>query len=201
MDPKTAFAEVEKNEDYIVDILQKIIAVDTSIPPGENYGKLIDIVEPEFQRFGLETERVFVPEDKVKQMPWDLKGERVNLVATLNEGETAYLTSYKDYRISVTATQTVADSIGTILTPTDALQNDTILITEDNTHIFDYNGTGVIDEDTGGRVSMAILIRNIMSKCLLAVKDELHRAKVAVIEPLDKQIAPDDEEETGDDGE
>ena len=70
MNLEAAFAEVEKNEDYVVDILQKIIAVDTSIPPGENYGKLIDIVEPEFNKFGLETERVVVPEDKVKQMPW-----------------------------------------------------------------------------------------------------------------------------------
>lgn len=83
MDLKTAFAEAERNEDYIVDILQKIIAVDTTIPPGENYGKLVDIVEPEFRRFGLETERVLVPQDRVEQMPWDLRGERVNLVATL----------------------------------------------------------------------------------------------------------------------
>ena len=82
MDLKTAFAEVERNEDYIVDILQKIIAVDTTIPPGENYAKLVDIVEPEFRRFGLETERVVLPQDRVEQMPWDLSGERVNLVAT-----------------------------------------------------------------------------------------------------------------------
>jgi len=83
MDYKEAFLEVEKNEDYITDILKKIIRVDTSVPPGENYGKLVDIVEPEFKKFGYETERVIVPEDKVKQMPWPLSGERVNLVATM----------------------------------------------------------------------------------------------------------------------
>jgi succinyl-diaminopimelate desuccinylase len=87
MNLEAAFAEAEKNEDYVVDILQKIIAVDTSIPPGENYGKLIDIVEPEFKKFGLETERVVVPEEKVKQMPWDLRGERVNLVASLKNSK------------------------------------------------------------------------------------------------------------------
>jgi succinyl-diaminopimelate desuccinylase len=86
MDVKAAFAEVEKNEEYIVHILQKILAADTTIPPGENYGKLVDIVEPEFQRFGLETERVVVPEDLVKQIPWELHGERVNLVAALKNG-------------------------------------------------------------------------------------------------------------------
>lgn len=83
MSYKEAFLEVEKNEDYIVDILKKIIRVDTSVPPGENYGKLVDIVEPEFKKFGFETERVIVPEDKVKQMPWPLTGERVNLVASI----------------------------------------------------------------------------------------------------------------------
>jgi succinyl-diaminopimelate desuccinylase len=83
MNQEAAFAAVERNEDYIVDLLRKIIAVDTSIPPGENYGELIDIVEPEFRKFGLETERVVLPEEKVKKMPWDLRGERVNLVATL----------------------------------------------------------------------------------------------------------------------
>ena len=39
MNQEAAFAEVEKNEDYIVDVLQKIIAVDTSIPPGEELWK------------------------------------------------------------------------------------------------------------------------------------------------------------------
>ncbi|MCP4749827.1 MAG: ArgE/DapE family deacylase [Proteobacteria bacterium] len=83
MSYKDAFAAVERSQDYIVDILQKIIRVDTTVPPGENYGKLVDIVEPEFKRYGYTTERVVVPEDKVKLIPGDLSGERVNLVATL----------------------------------------------------------------------------------------------------------------------
>jgi len=87
MDHKDAFARVEQEEAYIVDILQKIIAVDTTVPPGENYAKLIDIVEPEFQRFGFETERVVVPEEKVRQIPFELSGERCNLVASLKNGK------------------------------------------------------------------------------------------------------------------
>jgi succinyl-diaminopimelate desuccinylase len=78
-----AFKRVEETEDYLVDVLQKIIAVDTSVPPGENYAKLIDVVEPEFQKYGFETERVTVPEEKVAQIPWPLSGPRVNLVADL----------------------------------------------------------------------------------------------------------------------
>ncbi len=41
------------------------------------------MVEPEFQRFGFETERVSLPEDKVAQIPWEISGPRVNLVAEL----------------------------------------------------------------------------------------------------------------------
>ena len=48
-------------------------------------------LEPEFNKHGLETERVVVPEDKVKQMPWDLHGERVNLVASSGAVVQAFL--------------------------------------------------------------------------------------------------------------
>ena len=83
MSYQDAFEKVEQTEDYLVDLLQKIVAIDTSVPPGENYAKLIDAVEPEFKRFGFETERVTLPEEKVAQMPWPLSGPRVNLVADL----------------------------------------------------------------------------------------------------------------------
>jgi succinyl-diaminopimelate desuccinylase len=87
MEYSKAFAMVEREEAYIVDILQKIIAIDTSVPPGENYTKLIDLVEPEFQRYGFETQRVVVPAEKVDQIPYTLSGERCNLVASLKNGK------------------------------------------------------------------------------------------------------------------
>jgi succinyl-diaminopimelate desuccinylase len=87
------FSKIEENRDYVIDVLKKIIAVDTTVPPGKNYDRLIDVVEPEFQKFGFSTQRIVVPEDKVRQMPWDLIGERPNLVAALDNGKpkvTAY---------------------------------------------------------------------------------------------------------------
>jgi succinyl-diaminopimelate desuccinylase len=83
LDHQEAFKKVEQTEDYLVDVLRKIIAIDTSVPPGKNYSELIDAVEPEFRSFGFETKRVTMPEDKVAQMPWPLSGPRVNLVAEL----------------------------------------------------------------------------------------------------------------------
>ncbi len=87
MDHLKAFSRVEQEEDYIVDVLKRIISVDTSIPPGENYGQLIDILEPEFHRFGFETKRVVMPQDKVAAIPAPLTGERPNLVAQLTNGK------------------------------------------------------------------------------------------------------------------
>ena len=67
MDHQEAFARVEEEQEYLVELLKRIIAVDTSVPPGENYGRLLDVLEPEFHRFGFETQRVLVPEDKLEE--------------------------------------------------------------------------------------------------------------------------------------
>ena len=87
MKHEDAFKKVEATEAYIIGTLQRLIAVDTSVPPGENYARLIDIVEPELTKIGFATRRVTVPEDRVAEMPWDLSGPRVNLVADLELGK------------------------------------------------------------------------------------------------------------------
>ena len=87
MDYKDAFHRVEKEEAYIVDVLRKLVAVDTTVPPGHNYGELSDVMAREFERFGLKTERVVMPEEKVREIPYPLSGERVNLVARMGNGK------------------------------------------------------------------------------------------------------------------
>jgi succinyl-diaminopimelate desuccinylase len=86
MDFTEAFLRVEQERDYIIDLLRKIICVDTTIPPGENYGELVDILEAELKRFGFETRRVAVPEEKYRLIPEPLSGERINLVGVLKNG-------------------------------------------------------------------------------------------------------------------
>ena len=84
---ESAFKSVEENEAYIVDVLRRVIAIDTSVPPGQNYDRLIDEVEPDFRKFGFATERVVVPEERVQQIPLSLSGPRTNLVARMNNGK------------------------------------------------------------------------------------------------------------------
>jgi len=87
MDHKEAFECVEANRDYIVEMLRKLVQIDTSVPPGRNYDKLVAALEPEFEKFGFTNERVIIPEEKVKEIPYDLEGERVNLVARKDVGK------------------------------------------------------------------------------------------------------------------
>jgi succinyl-diaminopimelate desuccinylase len=57
------------------EILQNLIAIDTSVPPGRNYARAVDYLEPLFKQCGLQTEKVTIP-------PGQAEGRegRVNLV-------------------------------------------------------------------------------------------------------------------------
>jgi succinyl-diaminopimelate desuccinylase len=60
--------------DY-TEILKNLIAIDTSVPPGKNYARAIDYLEPLFQQCGLQTEKVVIP-------PGQAEGRegRINLI-------------------------------------------------------------------------------------------------------------------------
>ncbi len=79
--------KVEEEEPYLVDILRALVRIDTSVPPGNTYSKLLDLVEPEFRRFGCKTTRVLVPENKRGMDAMGLSGPRENLVACLDTGK------------------------------------------------------------------------------------------------------------------
>ncbi len=65
--------------DY-VKILQDLISFDTSAPPGLNYGKVTDYLEPQFKVVGFETEKIHIPAEHADGNPG-----RVNLVAHRRE--------------------------------------------------------------------------------------------------------------------
>lgn len=87
MDFSRVFDAVDARESNLIDRLRGIIAIDNCVPPGDNYDKVLDLVEPEFKRFGFDTTRVVIPPDKVAQIPLLLKGDRINLVARMNNGK------------------------------------------------------------------------------------------------------------------
>lgn len=44
MSHRGAFKRVEESEDYLVDVLQRLVAVDTSVQPGDSYAQPIERV-------------------------------------------------------------------------------------------------------------------------------------------------------------
>jgi succinyl-diaminopimelate desuccinylase len=83
---KQAWKRVDGKTDQILERIRKLIAVDTSVPPGRNYDALVAQLEPEFQRLGFETERVTIPDELIAAIPLPLDGPRVNLVAQRRVG-------------------------------------------------------------------------------------------------------------------
>ena len=48
--------------DY-VKVLSDLISIDTSVPPGNNYGKAINYLEPLFKAVGFETQKIMIPKE------------------------------------------------------------------------------------------------------------------------------------------
>lgn len=74
---------VAARREGLLERLRRVIAIDTTVPPGRNYAALVDAVEPELRGLSCRTERVVLPEAAWRAIPLPLEGERVNLVATL----------------------------------------------------------------------------------------------------------------------
>ncbi len=57
-------------------VLQDLISIDTSVPPGNNYGKAVRYLEPLFREIGMETQLIEIPREHCGGL-----GGRVNLLA------------------------------------------------------------------------------------------------------------------------
>ncbi|MFB0563512.1 MAG: M20 family metallopeptidase [Candidatus Lokiarchaeia archaeon] len=86
MSENDAFKLVEQLTDEGIQILKELIKIKTVVPPGNNYEEIVSYLEPQFSKLGFETERVTVPEKRVKEIPVPLEGPRVNLVANKSVG-------------------------------------------------------------------------------------------------------------------
>ncbi len=61
-------------------ILKDIIAIDTSVPPGLNYGEVIDYLQPLFEDVGFESRKIYIPEEYAEG-----REGRVNLICRRSE--------------------------------------------------------------------------------------------------------------------
>ncbi|MFX0132922.1 MAG: M20 family metallopeptidase, partial [Candidatus Hodarchaeota archaeon] len=95
MEINKIFEEVDKiDESRIGSLMNELISIDTSVPPGRNYEIFVDTVGPYFKNLGFSLEKVVVPSSKLKGIPLPLEGKRVNLVAYKDVGKKQDLNFY-----------------------------------------------------------------------------------------------------------
>ncbi|MFX1451123.1 MAG: M20 family metallopeptidase, partial [Promethearchaeota archaeon] len=82
------------DEDRRVSLMNEVISINTSVPPGKNYDKFVDTLVPYFKNLGFSIEKVVVPPSKVKEIPLPLEGPRVNLVAYKDLGKNQDMNFY-----------------------------------------------------------------------------------------------------------
>ncbi|MHA1603509.1 MAG: M20 family metallopeptidase [Candidatus Freyarchaeota archaeon] len=86
MSESEAFKLVEELKDEGVRLLRELVGIKTVVPPGNNYEEIVGFLEPVFKELGFRTERVTVPEELIREIPFPLEGPRVNLVANMDSG-------------------------------------------------------------------------------------------------------------------
>jgi succinyl-diaminopimelate desuccinylase len=79
---------------HLMEVMNNLISVDTSVPPGNTYREYVDVITPYFKNLGFSLQEVVVPEELVKQTPEPLVGPRINLIATKNYNQDKDITFY-----------------------------------------------------------------------------------------------------------
>ena len=72
----------------MIPLLKKLVKIDTTNPPGRNYGKIVDVLEKECRKRGLKTKRVKAPHELWADPNGD---ERINLLAEWDVGAKQWL--------------------------------------------------------------------------------------------------------------
>ena len=77
-----AGAAIVRDADRAVDELARMVAVDTSFPPGRGYAAFADLMEDLTRPLGFDHRRVEVPEALWRVPEGPASGPRINLLAT-----------------------------------------------------------------------------------------------------------------------
>ncbi|TFG20561.1 MAG: M20 family peptidase [Promethearchaeota archaeon] len=73
--------------DHIMSIMETLINIDTTVPPANTYREYVDAIKPYFSELGYKMIEVEVPKELVKEIPYQLEGPRINLIASKNYGQ------------------------------------------------------------------------------------------------------------------
>lgn len=84
----------ELRDENIFNIMNSLIKINTTVPPGLNYREYVDKISNYFQELHFHLEEVIIPEDLIKQIPHPLKGQRINLIASKSYSQQEWMNFY-----------------------------------------------------------------------------------------------------------
>ncbi|MGQ0665211.1 MAG: M20 family metallopeptidase [Pseudomonadota bacterium] len=84
-----ALALIDADDERLIADLRRIVAIDTTLPPGRGYSEIADVLAEAVEALGFSCTRVTVPETLWRSPVLAFAGERVNLVARRPTGKPA----------------------------------------------------------------------------------------------------------------
>lgn len=75
---------IDNNKNRLIDLTKRLVEIPTINPPGDNYEKIVDLLESYCKGLGLHTKRVVVPSQLIKKLGIHSGSKRVNLVCFWN---------------------------------------------------------------------------------------------------------------------
>ncbi|ACD82463.1 M20 family metallopeptidase [Candidatus Methylacidiphilum infernorum] len=82
--PKGSTEWISKNREKLFSLLESLVRIPTINPPGEKYLEIVEFLDAEFRRLGLETQIIQVPEETVKKQLGSASYPRYNFIARWN---------------------------------------------------------------------------------------------------------------------
>jgi succinyl-diaminopimelate desuccinylase len=100
MEKKLTFLKDINNEvdnienEQVMEIMEKLIHIDTSVPPGNTYREYVSAISKYFKELNFSLEEVIVPEELIRQIPHPLEGPRINLIASKEYSQKKWINFY-----------------------------------------------------------------------------------------------------------
>src|SRR3989338_2113943 len=89
---------LERNKEYVIKLVSRLIEIPTVNPPGENYENMVCFLESECRKIGLSTKKHITPRDVLDKFGIKGGSRRISLVADLDAGahKTFHVNSHYD---------------------------------------------------------------------------------------------------------
>ncbi|UCH11850.1 MAG: M20 family metallopeptidase [Candidatus Omnitrophota bacterium] len=83
---KKVFEYIDSRKGELIEFTKELVSIPTVNPPGENYSKILKILEQRCKRLRLVTKRIVVPKSVLKRYKIDSREKRICLLAKWNVG-------------------------------------------------------------------------------------------------------------------